>query len=91
MKHSPAPWTSDPEGELAVTIEDANGNPIADVYGSARDNPNATLMESAPDLLAMLEKLTLHTLHYASMPHAHSEAHKDAADARALIAKLTQP
>jgi hypothetical protein len=54
MKHSPTPWTSDPEGEVAVTIEDANGNPIADVYGSADDNPNATLIEAAPDLLEAL-------------------------------------
>jgi hypothetical protein len=61
MKHSPTPWTSDPEGEVAVTIEDANGNPIADVYGGARDNPNATLIEAAPDLLeALLGMVSAH-------------------------------
>jgi hypothetical protein len=54
MKHSPAPWTEDPEGEVAVTIEDANGNPIADVYGSADDNPNARLIAAAPLLLEAL-------------------------------------
>lgn len=55
MKHSPAPWTEDPEGEVAVTIEDANGNPIADVYGSADDNPNAALMAASPALLNALK------------------------------------
>lgn len=40
------------------------------------------------ELEAMLEKLVLHVFHYASMPHANSAAHKDAADARALIAKF---
>jgi len=61
------------------------------IYGKGGEIKRLTPMEAAPDLLAMLEKLTRHTLHYASMPCAHSEAHKDAADARALIAKLTQP
>lgn len=36
---------------------------------------------------AMLNKLIDHVMHYAAMPHAHSEAHKDAADARAIAAK----
>ena len=30
--HSPGPWSQDPEGEVACTIEDANGKPIVDVY-----------------------------------------------------------
>ena len=54
--HTPGPWTSDPEGEIAITIEDATGHPICDVHGAA-NNPvteaNARLIAAAPDLLAL--------------------------------------
>lgn len=64
VKHSPAPWSSDPEGEVARTIEDANGVPICDVY-IERDSDdeltleceaNSHLVEDAPDLLRELIK-----------------------------------
>ena len=31
MRHSPEPWTEDPEGEVAYGIEDRNGTHICDV------------------------------------------------------------
>lgn len=52
---SPAPWTQDPEGELAVCIEDANGEVFCEVYGASYDpkcEANCRLVTAAPDLLA---------------------------------------
>jgi hypothetical protein len=70
---------------LLATLQWADGqdNPYTIQDDEAR--ANAALIAAAPDMLAILEKLTLHTLHYATMQHAHSSAHKDAADARAII------
>lgn len=39
--------------------------------------------------LAALQTLIPHVLHYATLPHAHSGAYRDAADALALVAKAT--
>ena len=39
-----------------MSIEDANGNVVADVYGPASNNPNARLIAAAPELLAALQK-----------------------------------
>ena len=50
---------------------------------------NARLIAAAPELLGCLETLLGHAMHYASMPHAHSEAHRDVANTRAAIAKAT--
>jgi len=44
-------------------------------------------VETIEQQRAMLGKLIDHVMHYASMPHAHSGAHKDVADARAIEAK----
>jgi len=49
----------------------------------------AWLTLAAPDLLASLQKLVGHVAHYAPMPHAHSDAHKDVAEAYAAIRKAT--
>ena len=48
---------------------------------------NAALIVSSPDLLKHLQTLLGHVLHYASMPHAHSDANRDVANAIAVIAK----
>lgn len=42
------------------------------------------LLEAVEVLAVLLD----HTLHYATMPHAHSDAHRDAAKARAVLRKL---
>jgi len=41
------------------------------------------------EIVDMLSKLANHVSHYAAMPHAHSEAHKDSADAQAMINRLS--
>lgn len=48
------------------------------------------LREGQPQLLRALQCLIPHVLHYAAMPHAHSDASKDAANARAVAANLAQ-
>lgn len=58
--HSPGPWSEDPEGEVAVTIEDANGNVVCDVHGAANDSlceANWRLIAAAPELLEALTGL----------------------------------
>jgi hypothetical protein len=89
-KHTPGPWrlTGDKLFRLTRQIEDTNGMGLAHAYGNdAEADANARLIAAAPDLLAAIETLLPHVLHYASMPHAHSDAHKDAANAAAAIAK----
>ena len=47
--------------------------------------------QGAPSKLHLaLEKLVPHVLHYASMPHAHADAHRDVADARRVLADLAK-
>lgn len=45
-------------------------------------------LASYSQLIAALQKLVPHVLHYGAMPAAHSQALRDAADARALMAPL---
>ena len=55
---TPGPWTIDPEGEVVVSIEGADGSVICDVHGASNDPlcyANARLIAAAPDLLAALE------------------------------------
>lgn len=62
--HSPAPWSQDPEGEVACTIEDANGKQICyvhidrDAEGviTEESTANVHLIESAPMLYAALNR-----------------------------------
>jgi hypothetical protein len=65
--HSPGPWSEDPEGERAVTIEDADGVPICDVYLDGPDGKgispeaaraNIELIVSAPLLGNQIRQLT---------------------------------
>jgi hypothetical protein len=55
------------------------GDEIADLW----------LIAAAPDLLASLITLAGHVAHYAAMPHAHPDAHRDVANAYAAINKAT--
>ena len=64
--HTPGPWTMDPEGELAISIEDADGSVVCDVHGAARGSSaisdplciaNTRLITAAPKLLAALEAI----------------------------------
>lgn len=75
-------WKNNREFDM-IPLSDGKGGEIKRVA------PITPLTEAAPDMLAMLEKLVLHVMHYASMPHAHSEAYKDVADARAIIKQAT--
>lgn len=50
------------------------------------DQANVAEQGAASKLYLALEKLVPHVLHYASMPHAHPDAHRDAADARRVLA-----
>ena len=54
-QHTPGPWSIDPEGSIAVTIEGGNGEPICDVYGANKE-ADAYLIAAAPDLLEALEE-----------------------------------
>ena len=49
----------------------------------------AIALKAHSDLIAMIRVLGFHVLHYASMPHAHSDAHKDVANALALLREVT--
>lgn len=62
----------------------------------ARDAIEQTLIadrlqaiQQRDNLLAALKAMVPHVLHYAAMPQAHPDAHRDAANARAAIAKAT--
>jgi len=45
------------------------------------------MIQLTPVLQNLIHKLIDHTSHYASFPAAHSDAYKDAANARAELAK----
>jgi hypothetical protein len=54
---TPAPWTEDPEGEIAVGIEGADGTVVCVVRGAANDplcEANCALIAAAPDLYRTL-------------------------------------
>jgi hypothetical protein len=52
-KHTPGPWTEDPEGLVAVSIEGGDGSVVCDVHGAANDarcEANARLIAAAPEM-----------------------------------------
>lgn len=53
--------------------------------GSFQPHEIRKVMEDVQLLVHSAEKLLGHTLHYASMPHASSDAHMDAANAIAIL------
>lgn len=59
---------------------------VVEAIEVADANLNNVCLPTYTELLTMMDVLVGHVLHYASMPHAHSDAAKDAANARALIA-----
>ena len=81
------PWRFDGHG-----VNDAQGNRLATLTESLKFLPEADdlghALAAGPELLKSLETLMAHVLHYASLPHASPTAAKDAAEARALIAKV---
>ena len=95
IKHTPGPWKATKfnpstgeiddcylyvEPGIAVIERKVKGHDQHDTY-------NTRLIAAAPDLLEALYKLVLHVGHYSSMPHAHPDAARDMANARAAIAK----
>jgi hypothetical protein len=62
--HSPGPWSQDPEGEVACTIEDANGKQVCYVHIdrnaegeiTEESEANVNLIESAPMMHAALNR-----------------------------------
>lgn len=92
--HTPGPWgVIDNGGDVrpeAIYAPKAGGYIVATTWAIVPEpqrKANAHLIAAAPELLASLEKLAGHVAHYAAMPHAHSEADKDFAEARRAIAK----
>jgi hypothetical protein len=87
---TPGPWANTSAIPFRVTCPIGNG--VADCNVStgkseAEKAANAIACAAVPDLLAALEKLIPHVLHYQSMQHADSRAAKDVADARATLLK----
>jgi hypothetical protein len=104
-KHTPGPWTIGGFKDRNVTSPEFynNCNPLARVYarlGEMDENchytwrddeadANARLIAAAPTLLEALERVVNHVGHYGSMLHAHPDAYRDHAFARAAIALAT--
>ena len=85
-KHTPGPWkNTNYQTHPNFQVLD-NGNAFV---AEASTEANARLIAAAPELLEALSKLVLHVGHYSSMPHAHPDAARDMANARAAIAKAT--
>jgi hypothetical protein len=94
--HAPGPWTSD---GYPCIIHDRRGFIIAILDDDAGDDrprwseaqveANGCLIAAAPEMRDALQRLIGHVLHYASMPHAHADAHRDVADARAVLLRAT--
>lgn len=71
--HSPAPWTrapasTDAAGSISITIVARDGTPVATAFGKDGDSrlagvalaeANARLVETAPDLAALVREITL--------------------------------
>ena len=51
---------------------------------------NVAEKEASSKLPLALQKLVPHVLHYASMPNAHADAHRDVADARRVLADVAK-
>jgi hypothetical protein len=76
-------YITDPDGRVLAVVRYARG-------AEQKENlANARLIAAAPDMLKALQTLAGHVAHYASMPHAHSDAHRDVANAYAVIRKAT--
>lgn len=78
-------WAPDPElsDELPEWVCPRN---LSNYTGQA----NVAEQGASSKLHLALEKLVPHVLHYASMPHAHADAHRDAADARRVLADFAK-
>lgn len=89
---APLPWSADPEGLVAVQIEDANGIVIAEAYGESTGagGANAGLIARAvnchADLVAALKAIVSH----ADADCGRTVRHEDIDAGRAAIAKASR-
>ncbi len=77
----------------AIKNMTANGLFDAAKRAAVTEANMATAVAGLPSYSAIadaLRRLTDHTLHYAAVQHAHSDAHNDAAQSRALLASIPQ-
>lgn len=78
--------------EAAMVLGNAEGEEPSGIFSAAPNESSAqrdvsgSIDPDAGSLKLALEKLLPHVLHYASMPRAHADAHRDAADARHALA-----
>jgi hypothetical protein len=100
QSHTPGPWQTGAGAchtVFAAYKVDGHQRQIAHCatqsgrvdYDSRESFANARLIAAAPELLEALRAMVDHVLHYAATPYAHSDAARDAANARAAIAKAT--
>ena len=93
--HTPGPWINDGTTISARPDPENSATYVAPICTMDEDwtpeilAANARLIKAAPELLAALQTLIPHVLHYATLPHAHSGAYRDAAGALAAIAQAT--
>ena len=92
-QHSPLPWSEDQEGEVAYSIEDANGIVLCDVHLNTGGANSAFIVKAVnhhDELVAALSNLVDHSIPYLAEWEATEEEQRDFAAAQELLAKLEE-
>jgi hypothetical protein len=66
--HSPRPWRKCVDSTGEVTVFDAHNNDVCKMAGNVNDGSNARLIEAAPAMLELLQKLRRGDLHQRVRP-----------------------